>query len=77
MYRIHDLLHEIILSKAEELNFYQVLEASDITFHGKSRCLSIHDVIENVFETSEYSRVRYVFLFNIKEMPRYFIVKLF
>jgi len=41
MYRIHDLLHEIILSKAEELNLCQVLEAGDTTSHGKSRCLSI------------------------------------
>jgi disease resistance protein RPM1 len=76
-YRIHDLLHEIILSKAEELNFCQVLEAGDTTSYGKSRCLSIHDVRENVFETSEYSRVRSVFLFNISEMPKSFIVKLF
>jgi disease resistance protein RPM1 len=76
-YRIHDLLHEIILSKAEELNFCQVLEAGDTTSHGKSRCLSIHDVRENVFETSENSRVRSVFLFNISEMPRSFIIKLF
>ncbi|KAB8855505.1 hypothetical protein FH972_026777 [Carpinus fangiana] len=76
-YRIHDLLHEIILSKAVELNICQVLEASDTTFHGKSRCLSIHDARENVFETSEYSRVRSIFLFNINEMPKSFIVKLF
>ncbi|XP_062162302.1 disease resistance protein RPM1-like [Alnus glutinosa] len=76
-YRIHDLLHEIILSKAGELNFCQVLEAGDTTFHGKSRCLSIHDVRENVFEKSEYSRVRSVFLFNISEIPKSFIVKLF
>ncbi|KAE7996420.1 hypothetical protein FH972_001147 [Carpinus fangiana] len=49
----------------------------DTTFHGKSRCLSIQDARENVFETSEYSRVRSVFLFNINEMPRSFIAKLF
>ncbi|XP_059435378.1 disease resistance protein RPM1-like [Corylus avellana] len=76
-YRIHDLLHEIILLKAGELNFCQVLEAGDTTFHGKSRCLSIHDARENVFETSEYSRIRSIFLFNINEIPRSFIVKLF
>ncbi|XP_062162219.1 disease resistance protein RPM1-like [Alnus glutinosa] len=34
-YRVHDLLHEIILSKAEELNFCQVLEAGDTTSHEK------------------------------------------
>jgi disease resistance protein RPM1 len=76
-YRIHDLLHEIILSKAEELNFCRVLEAGDTTFHGKSRCLSIHDARENVFETSEYSRVRSIFLFNTNKIPKSFIVKLF
>jgi disease resistance protein RPM1 len=76
-YRIHDLLHEIILSKGGELNFSQVLEASDTIFHGKSRRLSIHDARDNVFQTSEYSRVRSIFLFNINEMPRSFIVKLF
>ncbi|XP_062160716.1 disease resistance protein RPM1-like [Alnus glutinosa] len=76
-YRIHDLLHEIIISKAGELNFCQVLEAGDTTFHGKSRGLSIHDAREILFETSEYTRVRSIFLFNINEMPRSFIVKLF
>jgi disease resistance protein RPM1 len=76
-YRIHDLLHETILSKARELNFFQVLEADDTTSHGISRCLSIHNAREDVFETSEYSRVRSVFLFNINEMPNSFIVNLF
>jgi len=75
--RIHDLLHEIILSKAEELNLCQVLEAGNTTFRGKSRCLSIHNARENVFETSEYSRVRSIFLFNTNKIPRSFIVKLF
>jgi disease resistance protein RPM1 len=45
-YRIYDLLHEIILSNAEELNFCHVLEVGDTTFHGKSRCHSIHDARE-------------------------------
>ncbi|XP_059436691.1 disease resistance protein RPM1-like [Corylus avellana] len=76
-YRIHDLLHETILSKIGELNFSQVLEAGNTTFHGKSRSLSIHDARENVFETIEYSRVRSIFLFNINEMPQSFMVKLF
>ncbi|XP_059440264.1 disease resistance protein RPM1-like [Corylus avellana] len=76
-YRIHDLLHETILSKAGELNFSQVLEAGDTTSHGISRCLSIHDAREDVFERSECSRVRSVFLFNINKMPNSFIVKLF
>jgi disease resistance protein RPM1 len=76
-YRIHDLLHEIVLLKAEELNFCQVLEAGNTTFHVKSRCLSIHDARENVFDTSEYSRVRSISLFNTNKIPSYFIVKLF
>ncbi|KAE7996418.1 hypothetical protein FH972_001145 [Carpinus fangiana] len=49
----------------------------DTTSGGKSRCLSIHYAREDVFETSEYSRVRSVFLFSINEMPRSFLVKLF
>ncbi|XP_059454970.1 disease resistance protein RPM1-like [Corylus avellana] len=76
-YIIHDLLHEIILSKVHELNLCQVLDADDTTSHGKSRCLSIHDATEDVFESSEYSRVRSIFLFNITELPKSFIVKLF
>jgi disease resistance protein RPM1 len=76
-YRIHDLLHETIILKAKELNFSQVLEALNTTFHGKIRCLSIHNAKEDVFETSEYSRVRSIFLFNINEMPKSFIAKLF
>jgi disease resistance protein RPM1 len=76
-YRIYDLLHEIIISKVGKLNFCQVLEAGDTTFHRKSRCLSIHDAKEILFERSKYSWVRSVFLFSINEMPRSFIVKLF
>jgi disease resistance protein RPM1 len=76
-YRIHDLLHETILSKAKELNFSQVLEALDTTSYGISRCLSTYNTIEDVFETSEYPWVRFIFLFNITELPRSFIVKLF
>jgi disease resistance protein RPM1 len=68
-YRIHDLLHEIILSKAEELNFCRVLEAGDTTFHGKSRCLSIHNARENFFETSEYSQVRSIFSSTLTKFP--------
>jgi disease resistance protein RPM1 len=75
-YRVHDLLHEIILSKSRELNLSQVLEASDTTSPGKSRCLSIHCAREDVFEISKYSRVCFVFLFSINEMPRPFTVKI-
>jgi disease resistance protein RPM1 len=53
-YIIHDLLHEIILSKAGELNLCQVLQAYDSSFNGKSRRLSIYDARENVLETIEY-----------------------
>jgi disease resistance protein RPM1 len=59
------------------LNFSQVLEAGDTTSLGKNWCLSIYYAREHVFETSEYSWVRSVFLFNINEMPKPFMVKLF
>ncbi|KAG6696246.1 hypothetical protein I3842_09G138500 [Carya illinoinensis] len=76
-YRIHDLLHEIILSKAGELNFCKVLEADDSSFNGKGRRLSIHDARQNVVDTIEPSQVRSLFLFNLNEIPRSFMVKLF
>nr|XP_023879468.1 putative disease resistance protein At1g50180 [Quercus suber] len=41
--KIHDLIREVILSKATDLNFYQVLEKEDASFHGRSRRLSIMD----------------------------------
>ena len=55
----------------------QVLDVDDTTSQRKSRRLSIHDATENVFESSEYSRVHSIFLFNVTELPRSFIVKLF
>jgi disease resistance protein RPM1 len=69
-YRIHDLLHEIILSKAGELNFCQVLKVDHSSFYGKSRRLSIYDARENVLQTIEYSQVRSIFLLSNIEMPR-------
>ncbi|KAE7996012.1 hypothetical protein FH972_000761 [Carpinus fangiana] len=65
--KLHDSL-------SSELEFLEVL---DTTSYGKSRRLSIHNARKDVFETSEYSQVRSIFLFNITELPRSFIVKLF
>jgi disease resistance protein RPM1 len=65
-YRIHDLLHEIILSKAGELNFSQVLEAGDTTSHGKSQCLSI-PMLEKMF-LRQVSTLEFIPFFSLALM---------
>lgn len=54
-FQIHDLMREIILSKAAELNICQVLRKEDSSFYGKSRCLSIHSYSADVLKSNEKS----------------------
>uniref|UniRef100_A0A5B6ZAS1 Putative disease resistance protein RPM1-like isoform X2 n=1 Tax=Davidia involucrata TaxID=16924 RepID=A0A5B6ZAS1_DAVIN len=72
--RVHDLLHEIILSKFEELGFCQLLAEEHSNFDEQTRRLSIHNrehinVLKNITE----SRIRSVFFFGVDKLPESFM----
>ncbi|GMN60879.1 hypothetical protein TIFTF001_029969 [Ficus carica] len=76
--RVHDLIRDIILKKVDEFSFCQFLEEKKLRFRGKSRRLSVYGNTKDVQETVDGDfKLRSVFLFNINEMTKSFVVGLF
>ena len=71
--RVHDLMREIILKKAEELSFCRVLGEEDSSFDGKFRRGSVKKSTDDVVETmNRNSQIRSILLFDIDAVPRLF-----
>ncbi|KAK9291926.1 hypothetical protein L1049_019878 [Liquidambar formosana] len=68
--RVHDLMHEIILSKSEDLSFCRVVVEEDSSFDGKTRRISIHDSADNVAESICNTPIRSIFLFEVDKLPK-------
>lgn len=68
MYRVHDLMREIILSRADEISFCQVWDKRNSNYKGKCRRLSIHNGKLDVLKTVEDYGVRSIFVFNIDNL---------
>ncbi|PON67086.1 NB-ARC domain, LRR domain containing protein [Parasponia andersonii] len=67
--KVHDLMHEFISSKANDLCFCQVLDKNKSEFQGKHRRLSIHDsMLRTVTKSIQpYNGVRSIFLFKFSD----------
>ncbi|KAJ9697194.1 hypothetical protein PVL29_009116 [Vitis rotundifolia] len=62
---VHDLMREIILTKAEESSFCCVLTGEESSFDGRFRRLSLHYSSNNVGNiTGKKSHIRSIFLYN-------------
>ncbi|RVW64262.1 Disease resistance protein RPM1 [Vitis vinifera] len=62
---VHDLMREIILTKAEELSFCCVMTGEESSFDGRFRRLSLHYSSNNVVNiTGKKSHIRSIFLYN-------------
>ncbi|XP_057971664.1 disease resistance protein RPM1-like [Malania oleifera] len=70
--RLHDLMHEFIISKSKELSFYQVLAGDDLTLDEKSRHLSILSITDAVLQSISNYRIRSVLLFVVDKLPKSF-----
>ena len=79
--RVHDLMHDFILKKCEELNFCQVKKSEGFRFHEWTRRLSINtNIIEDAAvkrSGANYGLVRSCFIFNIQHMPATMVESLF
>ncbi|KAL5570105.1 hypothetical protein UlMin_026680 [Ulmus minor] len=73
---VHNLMREIILSKADELCFSRIFDGTK-RFTGKSRRLTICNSTENVLETVQDYGIRSIFLFNIDGLTKPFLTTLF
>ncbi|KAG2721140.1 hypothetical protein I3843_02G054500 [Carya illinoinensis] len=67
LYRVHDLLREIIVSKARDQNFTFIAKDQNMTRPDKVRRLSIHNSLQNLQENRSVSRLRSLFIFRVVE----------
>ncbi|KAI8567012.1 hypothetical protein RHMOL_Rhmol02G0088200 [Rhododendron molle] len=71
---VHDIVHEIILTKCEELRFGQVLEEGDPSWNNETRRWSMHmrKITNKDLKTirSTKSRIRSVLLFSVGDLPK-------
>ena len=74
--RVHDLLHDIIISRANEMGFCQILDEKSSKISGKTRRLSIQGT-EKAVETVDGYGTRSLLLFNVDELPNAFMLTLF
>ncbi|KAK9209950.1 hypothetical protein WN944_002319 [Citrus x changshan-huyou] len=72
--QVHDLMHEIIIRKTEELGFGRVLNGDDLSHCSKTRRITIRRSIDDgALESIKDSTVRSVFLFNVDKLPDSFM----
>ncbi|GAY47804.1 hypothetical protein CUMW_107160 [Citrus unshiu] len=72
--QVHDLMHEIIIRKTEELGFGRVLNAEDLSRCSKTRRITIQRSIDDgALKSIKDSKVRSVFLFNVDKLPDSFM----
>ncbi|KAL5547971.1 hypothetical protein UlMin_003202 [Ulmus minor] len=74
--RVHDLLHDIIISRAIELGFCQILDEKSSKISGKTRRLSIQGT-EKAVETVDGYGTRSLLLFNVDKLPNASMLTLF
>ncbi|KAL5542650.1 hypothetical protein UlMin_010360 [Ulmus minor] len=74
--RVHDLLHDIIISRANEMGFCQILDERSSKISVKTRRLSIQGT-EKAVETVDDYGTRSLLLFNVHELPNAFMLTLF
>ncbi|XP_027337816.1 disease resistance protein RPM1-like isoform X2 [Abrus precatorius] len=68
--RVHDLMHDFILRKCEELNFCQVKKSKRLVLHEWTRRLSIDECVDDdpvKKSVANYGLIRSCFLFGINE----------
>ncbi|XP_044462803.1 disease resistance protein RPM1-like [Mangifera indica] len=70
--RVHDLMHEIILRKTDNLGFSTLVNGEGSSRYWKTRRISINGSTDGVLESIKNSKIRSVFLFNIDKMPESF-----
>ncbi|KDO59237.1 hypothetical protein CISIN_1g048733mg, partial [Citrus sinensis] len=71
---VHDLMHEIIIRKTEELGFSRLLNGEDSSHCSKTRRITIQRSIDDgALESIKDSKVRSVILFNVDKLPDSFV----
>ncbi|KAJ0102338.1 hypothetical protein Patl1_03862 [Pistacia atlantica] len=74
--RVHDLMHEIILRKAEYLGFSHFVNRGHSNLPSKIRRISIQGSTDSVLRSIKDSKIRSVSLFNVDSLPNSFMTTL-
>ena len=75
---VHNLIHEMIMSRAKETSFCDIQYGENSRSKGKSSRLSIRGSTENISVIlKDYNEVRSLFLFDISELSKDFVGTLF
>ncbi|KAJ0101985.1 hypothetical protein Patl1_03857 [Pistacia atlantica] len=74
--RVHDLMHEIILRKAEYLGFSHVVNREHSNLPSKIQRISIQGNTDSFLESIKDSKIRSVSLFNVDSLPNSFMTTL-
>ncbi|WRX12953.1 Proteinase inhibitor I13 [Theobroma cacao] len=75
--RVHDLMHEVILSKADELNLIQTSAKNIQCPNQTARYLSIKDESNNVSRSGGCSKTHSIIFFEVNEFPKSLLSSLF
>ncbi|XLS63617.1 hypothetical protein HN51_023591 [Arachis hypogaea] len=77
--RVHDLMHDFIVRKCEELNFCQVVSKQQFGFHEWTRRISIQNIDKSAFIGNDQSfvRVRSCLSCGIEELSESVVKSLF
>ncbi|KAL1347521.1 hypothetical protein HN51_023590 [Arachis hypogaea] len=77
--RVHDLMHDFIVRKCEELNFCQVVSKQQFGFHEWTRRISIQNIDKSAFIGNDQSfvRVRSCISCGIEELSESVVKSLF
>ncbi|KAK1291736.1 Disease resistance protein RPM1 [Acorus calamus] len=65
--RVHDVVREIILSKAREENFTTFVSAEGVHMHNRPRRLSVHGSFHAISQEGGFNHVRSLFMFGVTE----------
>ncbi|KAL5554549.1 hypothetical protein UlMin_041950 [Ulmus minor] len=77
-YGVHDLMHDVILSRSNEVCFSQTFDGNESRFRGAGRRLRMSGSIDNVLKIVGDSTIRSVFFSNIDDqLTKSFFVTLF
>ena len=71
--RVHDMMHEVILSRSEELSFDLVSMSKYLNFERAARRLSIQNNVNTHLQSITNSQTRSILILGIDEVPNSFL----
>ncbi|XVF24463.1 hypothetical protein REPUB_Repub13aG0130100 [Reevesia pubescens] len=75
--RVHDLMHEVILSKSDELNLIQTSATRLKSLNQIARHLSIKNGSNNLSRSSGNSKTHSIIFFEVNEFPKSLLMSIF